>query len=677
MPVTSPLHAPVEEIIHGVLVRDPYRWLEDRSLPETEEWIREQQRRCDAYFSECEELLTIRQRVQEYVDVEIVDQPTKIGKLYFYRRRNKGQEQGCIYVRNTSTGAERLLVDPSPNGSFVSVGIHRISEDGTLLAYEVRRGGENRKAIHIVDVDTGIALPDKLEIGFARGFAFTSDKGGFYYCHDSSPSEDHAIRLHHFESSGDDEVIFRVARSPESRLILVADEVHLGAIWIHKGSSALVADFFVAKRDKASSWEQVFAERRLPYSPMLKHGRIFALSYDDAPNGTVVELNNNGRPIRTIIPQTKAMILQLVIAGDRIFARYLRQLIPSIECWTLSGALLEKVDAPIDGAVQLLADHSTAECHLFYSYESFIQPPMVFEYLPDTRESQLWHRCNVAGVRDTYSITRRAFVSSDQTSIPMTLVASDRCGLSANVPVIMTSYGGFGIPMTPQFSVLVAIMMELGAIFALPHIRGGGDFGKDWHDAARGRNRQVAVGDFISAAEWLASEGIGASTRLATFGGCNSGLLVAAAMTQRPELFAAVLCIVPLLDMVRYETFDQAVKWREEYGTVNDAEDFDALHAFSPYHRVKKNVNYPSVMLVSGDRDNQCDPAHTRKMAARLQQREAQLSQVIVDYDRERGHSPGLPLSFRVDALARRIAFLCRELEIPHPFGGTHEASGS
>jgi prolyl oligopeptidase len=241
----------------------------------------------------------------------------------------------------------------------------------------------------------------------------------------------------------------------------------------------------------------------------------------------------------------------------------------------------------------------------------------------------------------------------------------------------MTGYGGFGVPMTPQYSVLVAIMMELGAVFAMPHIRGGGEFGKSWHDAGRAQNRQTAIDDFTTAAEWLCAAGVTTPSRLAIFGGSNSGLLVGAAMTQRPGLFRAVLCIAPLLDMVRYERFDQAIKWQSEYGSVECPEDFHALHAYSPYHHVQRNVDYPATLLVSGDRDDRCNPAHVRKMAARLQERAAQGNPILVDYSEERGHSPVLPLSVRINALARRLAFFCKELRIQALEGVRHEATDS
>ena len=221
--------------------------------------------------------------------------------------------------------------------------------------------------------------------------------------------------------------------------------------------------------------------------------------------------------------------------------------------------------------------------------------------------------------------------------------------------------------MTPRFSILVAILVDLGAIFALPEIRGGSEFGAAWYEAARGRRRQVAIDDFLAAAEWLCKRGLSSPQKLAIFGGSNSGLLVGAAMTQRPDLFRAILCLAPLLDMVRYEQLDPLRNWQHEYGTAEDPEDFLALRAYSPYHNVREDVAYPSALFVSGDQDERCNPAHARKMAARLQGARMQTNPILLDYSRERGHSPTLPLSVRVESLTRRIAFLCKELGIEVP----------
>ncbi len=667
--------APVEDVIHGAVVRDPYRWLEDRSLPETEHWIREQQRNCAAYFSDCRGLESIQGRVRNYLDIEVVDQPARVGSRYFYRRRDRGQEQACIYVRDIATNEERLLVDPSAEGPFTSVRIHRITNDGSLLAYEVKYGGEDRKAIALVDVSTGLPLPERLAVGYAGGFVFTPNGDGYFYCHESqSESREHLIFRHLFQQPHADEIVFRAARTAESRLAVTADEVHVGALWLHREGSEMVADFSLARFLDSPQWTKVFSDRKMPYSPILFDARIFVLSGSDTGISRMIELTPEGQEQGTIIPEQNSPIRQIAIANGKVYTIQLDEGRPSIRGWGLDGDHPGMVKIPLEGSIQLMGNPIQHASTFFYTHESFAQPPTLFEYEPDTNASHLWYRTEspVATVRCV--VRHRSFPSTDGVSIPLTLIALGNTDLSRPVPVIMTCYGGFGVAMTPQFSVFITLMMELGAVFALPHIRGGGEFGRSWHDAGRARNRRTSFEDFTAAAEWLCSEGMTTTQQLGIFGGSNSGLLVAAAMTQRPELFGAVLCIAPLLDMVRYESFDRATRWRREYGTVEDADDFRALYAYSPYHRVREQVDYPPVLFVSGDKDDRCNPSHVRKMAALLQGRDSQESPIVVDYSEQRGHSPVLPLSLRVEALARRIAFLCKELKIPITVGGIDEA---
>jgi prolyl oligopeptidase len=678
MSLATPLHAPVEELVHGSIVRDPFRWLEDRNLPETEDWIIDQQRRCEEYFSNLGDLNALRKQVRDYLDIESIDQPSRVAGKFFYRRRNRGQEQPSIYVRNTQSEYERLLVDPSTLGSFTSASIYRISGDGSLLAFELKYGGSDQKAIRILNVETGDTLPDKIETGYARGFAFAEDRQGFYYCHDTSPSsKEHEVRFHHLDRLVEDQIIFRVARTQGSRLVLIADKVHLGIVLVHRKAegSAGVADFYIAKVSAPTNWQKLIDNRRLPYHPILKHGRIFVISYVDAPNGKMVELNTAGSEIRMIIPEQNAILRQLVVTKDRIYGSYLFDLDFSVRWWSLSGASTGTVDIPPEGTIQLAPNHSESESDLFYTHESFVHPPQIFQYTPNAG-SRLRPRPSISDRRPP-SLLHASFASKDETKIPIVLVTPASWTRGSACPVLMTGYGGFGVSMTPQYSVLVSVLVALGVAFALPQIRGGGEFGRKWHESARARNRQTAFDDFIAAAEWVSPAGRTDRVQLGIFGGSNSGLLVCAAMTQRPDLFGAVLSVAPLLDMVRYEQFDQAARWSDEYGSVENEEEFKALYAYSPYHQVKEGIDYPPTLFVTGDKDDRCNPAHVRKMAALLQQQLAQTRPVIVDYSADRGHAPVMPLSVRVEALVRRIAFFCRELSIPMPGGGPDEAVGS
>ena len=668
-----PLNTAIEDIIHGVAVNDPYRWLEDRALPGTNVWIREQQQRCSAYFSMCSELSAVESCVRKYLDVEVIDQPARARDRYFYRKRREGQEQGSIYVREGMRDTERVLVDPAREGEFASVGIYRVSPDASLLAYEVRRGGEDRKEIRIFDLDKGVDLPDRIPSGYARGFVFA--RNGYFYAQETDPnSPEHTIRYHPFGSVVPDRVVFRIPRTAGSRLVLTGNAHRLAAIWMYPQGEDIVASLAIAGIEEAPAWHEVFRERRLPYGTILYRGHILAAVETASKHPQVIELSTDGHEMRTLIPEKDGVLRQLVIARERIFVNHLlKSGATAMEVWLITGERLSSLPLPTGGTVQLQPVYDENAASVFYTFESFDTPPAIYEYCVETDTSRVWHQRGPADRARSSCVREVSVTSKDGTVVPLTLVSFARSDAATPRPVIMTGYGGFGVAVTPQFSVLVTIMMELGAVFAIPHIRGGGECGVEWHDAGRARNRQLSFDDFIAAAEWLCQQGLTTPDQIGIFGGSNSGLLVAAAMTQRPDLFGAVVCIAPLLDMVRYEVVDQAVKWRREYGTVEDPDEFRALYAYSPYHRVAEDVNYPAILFVSGDKDDRCNPAHVRKMAARLQRRSAQRSPVIVDYSEERGHSPVLPLSVRVPALARRVAFLCRELHIPVANGGCDE----
>jgi len=676
MPLNASMFQVVEEVLHGVRVTDQYRWLEDRNVQETQQWIEEQHRRCEAYFSACGLQDIMRDRVEALLDIEVVDQPARVGGHCFYRRRERGQEQARIYVRDGAIGRERLLVDPSGEGPFSSVGIHRISDNASLLAFEVKRDGGDAAEIRIVDVGNGRILPDVIENGYGRGFVFDLDKGGVYYCQESSTGvDDHLIRFHPFMQASRGRTVFSRRRAPGSRLALIADSVHLGAIWIHSRDTEAVCDFFIAPRIRDSNWQPVFVNKKLPCQPILHMGRIFALTFDTEINGKVIELTTHGYEVRTIVTPSEAPICQIGLARDRFFSGCLKNGSTSIHSWTSDGRDAGEIATPAGGTVAILPRLGPPGESLFYTYETFLQPPSIYEYGAWKGGSSLFHQRKPSLDSGCCEVVSHTIAARDEAKLPMTLVVPTQAQYRRPLPLIMTSYGGFGVALTPRYSALVTIMLEMGTAFALPHIRGGGEFGKPWHNAGRARNRQTAIDDFIDAAEWLCTKGITTPQRLGLFGASNAGLLVAAAMTQRPDLFGAVLCIAALLDMVRYEQFDDAVKWQAEYGSAGSEDDFRALYAYSPYHHVGDGRDYPASMFVTGDKDDRCNPAHTRKMVARLQGRSAQTRPVLVDYSVERGHSPVLPLSVRIEALTRRLAFLSTELGVGIPTEERHETA--
>lgn len=647
------------------LANDPYRWLEDRGLPETTRWIAEQQENCKRYFTGCGGLDEIRNRVRAYLDTEMMDQPARVGSRCFYRRRRQGEEQASVYVVDDVSGIERLLADPSRHGPFASVAIHRIANDGSLLAYELKDGGYDRKSIHIADVITGLTLPASVDTGYARGFVFRSDGQGFFYCQDRPAAENSHRICHQLIGERSARVLFERPRSSNSRLVLLGDGLHLGAIHLYEHAGIPVIDFLLAS-EKELKWHPIFTRKILPFSPILSEGRIFALSYKDAPNGKLIEVHEDGSAARTVIPEWRAEIRQFLFCHGKVYVLYLDRLSPVVQVWSEGGDYLGALQLPTDGSIHLLPAYSRLEERFFYAYQSFIQPPTIFQHSALIEESSLWHKRDAPQLEEM-QIQRSHYPAQDGTKIPIFIVTREKPQTSGPRFLIMTSYGGFGISMTPQFSVFVAIMLELGATFALPCIRGGSEFGIAWREAARGRKKQVAIDDFLSAAQWLFEQGIGSPRQTGIFGGSNAGLLVAAAMTRRPDLFGAVLAIAPLLDMVRYPVFDDAAKWRNEYGDPSLPEDLEALLAYSPYHQIEETCDYPATLFVTGDKDDRCNPAHVRKMAAKLQDRTSQKHSILVDHSPERGHSPVLPLSIRIEALAQRVAFFSNELGIAIP----------
>jgi prolyl oligopeptidase len=402
-------------------------------------------------------------------------------------------------------------------------------------------------------------------------------------------------------------------------------------------------------------------------NPQLVSGRILALTDRDAPNLRIVELQLCGKKETEwveIVPESDARINQWTVVRDRIFVAYVRESATQVCIFDFSGKKAGEVPLPQNQTIRFFGG-SAENDELLFEAESFAEPIGIWRRGEGVEAPALWAKRNVPFDTASYTHTKISYASKDGAQIPMFLygrrdVLEDGCH-----PAIMTSYGGFGVAMTPRFSVFVAFLVERGCLFALPGIRGGSEFGADWHAAARRRNRQVAYDDFLGAAEWLIASSRTRADRLAIFGGSNSGLLVGAAVTQRPDLFRVVVCMVPMLDMLRYHLFDNAHVWQDEYGTADDPDDFAALARYSPYHQVRDGVAYPATMIVSGDVDRNCNPLHARKMTARLQAANASTNPIFLDYSQFRGHSPVLPLGARTAALTDRMAFICEQLQLP------------
>jgi prolyl oligopeptidase len=661
----------VTETLHGVTVTDPYRWLEDQNSPRTREWISEQTSYARAHLDAIPGRNLIRERIEELLDVPTYDSVQKVGNRYFFRKRLPREEQPSIYMREGKDGEDRLLIDPRERGrgNHVAVQPRYASPDGKLLLYEVKEGGERTGTFALLDIEERKTLPDALPRGYLRGFALAPDKKSFYYVHEPSESDRRfyrAARQHELGTSfSKDREIFFAGEDPRHRLILFSDRLQLGVL-LCKFLDKTYTDFQV-RSFSGDSFEPVLLNADYRFEPFLANDRILALTNLDAPNLRIVELLQvNGGQARflEVIPETDAAIDRWAVVGDSIFVSYNKQTKIEVRHFSLAGADRGRLPVKDDSTIRLSPGHIDSD-ELIAEEESFTEPITISCCSPAAGERSIWARKKVRFDSANYSHTQVWYSSKDGTRVPMFLMGRrDVLETGPRHPTIMTSYGGSGTSMTPQFSVFVAYLVERGCLFALPNIRGGSEFGTAWHRAAKGRNRQKAFDDFLSAAEWLIESGRTHPDRLAIFGGSNSGLLVGAALTQRPDLFRAVVCMVPLLDMLRYHLFDTALVWRNEFGTTDDPDDFRVLASYSPYHQVRAGVAYPATMLISGDSDNSCNPLHARKMTARLQAATGCSAPVILDYSKFRGHSPVLPLTERIEALTDRVAFLSEQLQL-------------
>lgn len=660
---------PVTDTFHGMPVTDPYRWLEDQNSPDTRAWIEDQTRYARTYLDMIPGRDRIRDRISEFLSVETHDSVQKIQDRYFFRKRLPNQEQACIYMRDGADGDDQLLIDPSSRGVHTAIKPLRVSPDNRLLLYEVKQGGERAGTFELLEIETRRRLPDVVPSGYLRGFVFAPDGKRFWYAHEALEARRPFYRAAYEHVLGtpftSDREIFFAGEDEKIRLGLFADGPWL-VLFVTRFLEKALTDIYVKPLEEDGSPVPFLQGIDYRFGLKFLGDRILAITDCDAPNGRIVEVRIRGTGEHTwtdLVPESDVPIESWCVAGNQILVSYRKEMTPQIFIFDDTGKKMGEMQVRSDETLRIVGASAESDELLFES-ESFTEPVAIFTYSTKHHQRTLWAKASLPFDSENYGHYRVWYPSKDGTNIPMFLVGHKKVLAGGSHPTVMTSYGGYGIAMTPQFSVFVAVLMEQGCLFALPNIRGGSEFGVEWHKAAKRRNRQTAYDDFLGAAEWLVGTGRTSPGRLAIFGGSNSGLLVGAAVTQRPDLFCAVVCMVPILDMLRYHLFDNAHVWRDEFGTADDPDDFAALVKYSPYHNVHQGVAYPATMIVSGDADRNCNPLHARKMTARLQAANVSDLPILLDYSRFRGHSPVLPLQARIGALTDRLAFLCDQLKL-------------
>jgi prolyl oligopeptidase len=665
---------PITETLHGVEVTDPYRWLEDQNSPRTRAWLEEQTAYTSAYLDAIPGREQIKNRVRELMAFkEVVSEPWNVGDRYFFLKRPEDGEQPVIVMRKGLFGEDTVLVDPAwrATGTSTAVSIVAISHDARFLAYSVRQGGTDHSALEILDLDRNTVLPDRLPEGFCTGFVFVPDGTGFYYSHrdlrDPRPNYKAALRHSFGSDRSQDTEVFLAGEDPNLFLgILDSPEAKLLAYAVFSAGKYPTTSIYLHRLEPGAAPRLLLHDIEGCFVPFFAHGKLFAYTDFAAPNFRIVGIEFDGPDPtlwRDIVPQSDRRIQQFTVAGDRIFVTRVDRFSTQIEVFDIKDG--ERKDVPFSphGTIDLLNPANRADS-FFYSYTAIAQPPVVYCYSTREEKSCLWQEANAPFDPSVIAVEETRYPSKDGISIPLFLAARRDLLHSGPLPTFLTGYGGFGSCVTPRFSAFATFLIEQGLLFAVPALRGGSELGEQWHQAGKRENRQNSFDDFIAAAEWLQLHSRSAKGRIAIGGGSNAGLLIGAAITQRPDLFRAAICLGPLLDMTRYHFFDFAAAWAEEYGSPEDEQDFHCLLGYSPYHHVQDCADYPAVLLISGDADTRCNPMHARKMAARLQAANHSGHPILLDYKPNWGHTPVQPLSAKIAALTDRLAFLCHELGV-------------
>ncbi len=670
------LAEPITETLHGVQIADPYRWLEDQQSPRTREWIREQTGYARMWLDAIPGRDFLRRRVADLLSVTVYDKPYVAGERMFFLKREFSQQQPSILMQ-TADGVETLLIDPGlrDSGGTLSVNIIAASTNGNLLAYGVKRGGEDSQCVEIFDIEHRRVLLDGLDTGYLHSFRFDANGSGFYYCIDPlipAPSTRRALRYHRIGTPpSEDREVFGFEASTSARLVsMLSEDGTLALHFVVRVGGAHQAETYLQNLTTGEPARLLLQNCPPRFTPVYFGQRLFARTGEGRSNGRIVEIDlRDPDPSAwlTVVPEGPTKIEQVRVIGNKIFVVDTVALAHRIRMYAFDGRDLGRLQLPEPGTLKLFQPGSGSNS-LFFQFNSISIPRVIYRFDTTAEELVVWRGAGIrASSLPKLTIRRTSYRSSDGTSVPLTVFHRADLPIGGPHPAILCSYGGFGTSLTPEFTVCFTILAELGCVIAIPNIRGGGELGAAWHEAGKRRNRQTAFDDFLAAAQWLIDKCVTTPSRLGIIGGSNGGLLVGAALTQRPDLFRAAVSLGPLFDMLRYHRFGRAHRWCEEYGTADDPLDFAVLHSYSPYHRVRDGVEYPAVLLVSGDEDDRCDAAHARKMTARLQSAGASGLPVLLDYSETRGHSPVLSLHQRIAGLTDRLAFLCQQLGVGVP----------
>ena len=665
---------------HGTLVADPYRWLEDPDSEAARAWIAAQNQVTFDYLKDIPAREQIQQRLTQLWDYEKYGVPFKQGNRYFYFKDDGLQNQSVLYTLASLEDEPQVLLDPntlSEDGTVALSGL-AVSEDGKFMAYGLATAGSDWQEWQVREVETRQDLPDRLQWIKFSGAAWTHDHQGFFYSRYEEPNE--ATKLE--DANYFQKLFYHRIGTPQSEDVLVYErpdekewgfdaqvtqDGHYAIISVWRGSDRQNLVFFQDLAAESAPVVELINQFEADYSFIGNDGPIFWFRTDlDAPRGRVVAIDIRDKTVQEIIPEATETLDDVSLLNNQFVLSYLKDAHAQVQVKQLDGSLIRNVPLPGIGSVSGF-NGKRDDTETFYSFTSFTSPSTIYRYDLVSGESTIFRQPQVDFNPNDYQTQQVFYHSKDGTRVPMFITHKKGLALDGQAPTYLYGYGGFNISLTPSFSVSNLVWMELGGIYAVPNLRGGGEYGQAWHQAGTKLNKQNVFDDFIAAAEWLIAQKYTSPAKLAIAGGSNGGLLVGACMTQRPDLFAAALPAVGVMDMLRFQKFTIGWAWVPDYGSSDSPEEFPALYAYSPLHNLKPGTAYPATLITTADHDDRVVPAHSFKFAAALQAAQSGDAPTLIRIETKAGHGAGKPTAKIIEEVSDRWAFLIRVLDMAVP----------
>lgn len=664
---------------HGVKVADPYRWLEDLDSEETRSWVKAENRLTFGFLNEIAARPKIKDRITKLWNYERYGAPFKEGNNYFYTRNSGLQNQSVLYTVTSLDGQPTLLLDPntlSTDGTVALSGMS-ISDDGKLMAYGLSTSGSDWQEWKVRDVATGKDFRDQIKWVKFSGASWTTDGKGFFYSRYQEPKTDTLKGTNYYQklyyhrvgtSQSEDELVYE--RPDQKEWFFggsVTEDGHYLVIAISQGTDVKNRIYYKDLRAKQAPVVKLLDAYDASYDLIGNDGQLFWFRTDvGATRGKIIGIDIN-RPERknwtVLLPEARETLQNATLVNHMLIVNYLKDAHTQVKIYNTNGKFVREVEFPTLGTATGFGGKARDK-ETFYSFTGFTSPTTIYRYDMVSGKSTIFRQPKVDFNSNHYETRQVFYASKDGAKVPMFITHKKGLKLDGNNPTYLYAYGGFNVSLTPAFSVGNLVWMEMGGVYAQPNLRGGGEYGEEWHQAGMKLKKQNVFDDFIAAAQWLIANKYTSTPRLAIGGGSNGGLLVGAALTQQPDLFGATLPNVGVMDMLRFQKFTIGWAWISDYGSSDSPDEFKALYAYSPLQNIKSGKVYPPTMITTADHDDRVWPGHSFKFAAALQEAQAGPAPILIRIETKAGHGAGKPTAKIIEEIADRWAFLVRVLNM-------------